>query len=100
MNFSWSEAQAALATSQFSRLDQLVDERIKIFNHYKRNLDRKNQFQLMHELDYCKQVFWLPFGLSKKICGEERKASFIQIVEKNGIQFRPRFIRSHKCRLH
>lgn len=91
MNYSWTDFQAALAWSQLLEVEKLTQHRKEIFFYYSSNLTRTEDFELMEYLDYCEQVFWLPFFSSRKLKNDADRDRFMSLALENNIQLRPMF---------
>ena len=89
-NYNWTNIQAALALSQFQRINELVTKRRQIFNWYQERLTDIDGIRLNHEKENTKSTYWVVTAILDKKYQLEKE----QIMEKlknHNIDSRPFF---------
>lgn len=88
--YKMSNIQAALGVAQFSRLDELVEERRRHFFWYKDRLGDIEGVTLNHEAEGTRSTFWLTTAIVDPAFGITKEEMCAQFQE-NGIDGRPFF---------
>lgn len=88
-NYRMTNIQAAIGLAQLKKIDYILEEKIKIYDNYKRALNIKPARLNFTEKNY-KNVFWYMTVIIDKI-NEIKRDEIIAELSKNGIDSRPFF---------
>ena len=90
LKYKMSNLQAAIGVAQLERIDELVDNKRWIFEHYKEYL-RHADIRMNPEREGCKNSYWMPTIILPASFTLEKRDAFIQAMLSKNIQVRPFF---------
>lgn len=89
-NYNWTNFQAALAISQFNKINKLLNYKKWLYNEYKKNLTKKNYYKLNEYLPDVSQSYWITcLIIDPKL--KITKEDLIKKIRKYQIDLRPIF---------
>lgn len=89
-NYRMTNLQAALGLAQLQRIDEFIEDRIKIFKLYQSYLADIPRIKLNFTADYARNVYWL-VCLEVEGYTEAKRNALIKSLELQGIETRPYF---------
>jgi len=87
-NYNWTNIQAAIASAQLSRIDELIKYKKKIYQFYKKYFNNLKDVTITVEDKSYNQVFWIVYA---KIHKPINKTNFCNKFKKFNIDIRPMF---------
>ncbi len=89
-NYNWTNFQAALAISQFNKINKLLNYKKWLYNEYKKNLINKSYYKLNEYLPDVSQSYWITcLIIDPKL--KITKEDLIKKIKKYKIDLRPIF---------
>lgn len=89
-NYQWTNIQAALALAQIRRLEELVNQRRRLFGWYNERLKEIDGVQLNSEADNVRNTYWVVSAIVDEGYGLKKEDFMKKFKEKN-IDSRPFF---------